>query len=423
MADDTDTHTSSDTVIDIDADRFRESFEAYSAIGATDAGGLHRLTLTEPDREARDRLCEDLADLGLTVRVDELGNTFARRPGRDPDAAPVLIGSHLDSQPKGGRYDGQLGVLTALETLRAFEDEGVETDRPVELVNWTNEEGSRFQQAMLGSSVAVGATSLDDALAMEDREGVTVREALGAIGYDGDHPVGIDPGDVHAYLELHVEQGPKLESSGDSVGVVEGVFGLSWMEATVEGQANHAGPTAMHDRQDALAAATSAVNEIRRLPTRLSADAVATVGRMEVSPGSINVIPDEVTFTVDVRSYDERVVREAPDAVEFEIATACEREGTDYEFESLWSIDPLSFSPTVRDAVAAGATAVGAPFRRIVSGAGHDANYMARVTDAGMVFVPSVDGITHAESEFTEWDDCVAGAETFANATLELAME
>ncbi|WP_254537876.1 Zn-dependent hydrolase [Halomarina litorea] len=411
------------TTVDIDADRFRESFEAYSAIGATDAGGLHRLALTDEDREARDLLAEDLDDLGLTVRVDELGNTFARRPGRDPDAAPVLVGSHLDSQPNGGRFDGQLGVLTALETLRAFEDAGVETDRPVELVNWTNEEGSRFQQAMLGSSVAVGATDLADALAMEDAEGVTVGEALERIGYDGDESPTIDPGDVHAYLELHVEQGPKLESSGDSVGVVDGVFGLSWMEVRVEGQANHAGPTAMHDRQDALVAATTAAGEIHDLPNRLSEDAVATVGRMDVSPNSINVVPDEVTFTVDVRSYDERVVAAAPDAVEFEVATACEREGTTYEFDRLWSIDPLTFSPVVRDAVAAGAEAAGASHRRLVSGAGHDANYMAQVTESGMLFVPSVDGITHAESEFTEWADCVAGAEAFANATLGLATE
>ena len=406
-------------IVDIDAERFRETFEAYSEIGATDAGGLHRLALGEADRAARDRLAEDLADLGLSVRVDELGNMYARRDGTDPAAAPVLVGSHLDSQPMGGRFDGQLGVLTALETLRAFEDAGIETDRPVELVNWTNEEGSRFQQAMLGSSVAAGAVDREDALALADADGTTVGEALERIGYDGDEPAAVD--DVHAYLELHVEQGPKLEAAGDGVGVVDGVFGLSWMEATVEGQANHAGPTAMHDREDALVAATSAIAEIGDLPNRLAEDAVATVGRVEVSPGSINVVPDEVTFTIDVRSYDEAVVAAAPEAVEFEVATACEREGTTYEFDRLWSIDPLEFSPVVREAVAAGAEAADASFRHLVSGAGHDANYMARVTDSGMVFVPSADGITHAESEYTEWDDCVAGAETFANATLELA--
>jgi len=400
--------------LDIDADRFRETFEAYSDIGATENGGLHRLALSDADREARDLLVDHMADLDLTIRVDELGNMYGRRPGRDPDAAPVLIGSHLDSQPHGGRYDGQLGVLTALETLRAFEDEGIETDRPVELVNWTNEEGSRFEQAMLGSGVAAGAVDADAA-------GNTVGEELRRIGYDGDHPAAVT--DAHAYLELHVEQGRELDESDASIGVVDGVFGLNWMEVTVRGRANHAGPTAMHDRQDALVAATDAASGIHDLPNRLSEDAVATVGRMDVSPNSINVIPDEVTFTVDVRSYDREVVASAPDAVEFEVATAAEREGVDYEFKRLWSIDPLEFSPVVREAVAAGAEAAGVPYRHVVSGAGHDANHMAGVTESGMVFVPSVDGITHNESEFTEWDDCVAGVETYANATLELATE
>jgi len=407
--------------LDIDADRFRETFEAYSDIGATENGGLHRLALSDADREARDLLVDHMADLDLTIRVDELGNMYGRRPGRDPDAAPVLIGSHLDSQPHGGRYDGQLGVLTALETLRAFEDEGIETDRPVELVNWTNEEGSRFEQAMLGSGVAAGAVDADHARSLADAAGNTVGEELRRIGYDGDHPAAVT--DAHAYLELHVEQGRELDESGASIGVVDGVFGLNWMEVTVRGRANHAGPTAMHDRQDALVAATDAASGIHDLPNRLSEDAVATVGRMDVSPNSINVIPDEVTFTVDVRSYDREVVASAPDAVEFEVATAAERERVDYEFKRLWSIDPLEFSPVVREAVAAGAEAAGVPYRHVVSGAGHDANHMAGVTESGMVFVPSVDGITHNESEFTEWDDCVAGVETYANATLELATE
>ena len=405
--------------LDIDSERFRETFDTYSEIGATEDGGLHRLALSDADREARDLLVEQMEALDLDVRVDELGNTFGRREGRDPDAAPVLVGSHLDSQPYGGRYDGQLGVLTALETLRTFEDEGVETARPVELVNWTNEEGSRFEQAMLGSGVAAGSVDVDHARSLADAKGRTVGEELARIGYDGDAPAEVD--DAYAYLELHVEQGPTLEESGASIGVVDGVFGLGWMEVTMEGQANHAGPTAMHDRRDALAAATDAASEVNDLPNRLSEDAVATVGRMDVSPNSINVIPDEVTFTVDVRSYDREVLARATDAVEFEVATAAERHGVDYELERLWSIDPLEFSPVVREAVAAGAEAADVPYRHIVSGAGHDANHMASVTESGMVFVPSVGGITHNESEFTEWEDCVAGARTYANATLELA--
>jgi N-carbamoyl-L-amino-acid hydrolase len=407
--------------LDIDADRFRETFEVYSEIGATEKGGLHRLALSDADQEARDLLVDHMADLDLEIRVDEFGNMYGRRQGRSSDADPVLIGSHLDSQPYGGRYDGQLGVLTALETLRTLEDEGVETDRPIELVNWTNEEGSRFEQAMVGSGVAVGGVDLEHALSLSDADGITMAEELRRIGYDGDAPAEVP--ETHAYLELHVEQGPTLEESGSSIGVVDGVFGLNWMEITMLGQANHAGPTAMHDRRDAFVAASDAASEIHDLPNRLSEDAVVTVGRMDVSPNSINVIPDEVTFTVDLRSYDEGVVATAHEDVEFEVSTAAEREGVDYEFEQLWSIDPLEFSPLVREAVAAGAEAADVPCQHIVSGAGHDANYMAQVTESGMVFVPSVGGITHNESEFTEWDDCVAGARTYANATLELATE
>ncbi|MFC7044684.1 Zn-dependent hydrolase [Halobacteriaceae archaeon GCM10025711] len=248
----------------IDADRLRTTFEEYAAIGATDRGGLHRLALSDADREVRDRFVADLESLGLTVRVDELGNTFARRSGAGPDADPVLVGSHLDSQPSGGRFDGQLGVLVALETLRALDDAGVETDRPVEIVNWTNEEGSRFKPALMGSGAWVGEHDLADVLATEDRDGNTVADELARIGYDGDEPC--EPRDVHAYLELHVEQGPVLDDHGTSVGVVDGVFGMAWLEATIFGEADHAGPTPMHARRDAMVAAANAVEKISALP-------------------------------------------------------------------------------------------------------------------------------------------------------------
>lgn len=406
-------------MLPIDEDRFRRTFEEYSAIGATDDGGIHRLALSDADRQVRDRFVDDLEALGLSVRIDELGNIFGRRAGSDPDAAPVLIGSHLDSQPDGGRYDGQLGVLSALETLRALEDEEIETTRPVEIVDWTNEEGSRFEQAMLGSSVFVGETPVEEALALTDGDGVSVAEALADIGYDGDAPC--EPRPVDSYLELHVEQGPKLDAEGKSVGVVDGVFGLAWLEATVYGEADHAGPTTMHSRTDALAAVADAVQRIHELPNRLSEDAVTTVGRIESEPNSINVIPSETTFTVDVRSYDDAVVKRGVEAAEFEIATACEREGATYDLEELWSIPSVEFSPRVRDAIEASAEATGISHRRIVSGAGHDASYLTEHAETGLVFVPSVDGKTHAEAEYTEWSDAVDGAQVFANTVLNLA--
>lgn len=406
-------------VLSIDSERLRRDFEAYSDVGAADRGGLHRLALTDEDAAVRDRFVSDLEALDLDVRIDELGNVFGRRGGSDDDAAPVLIGSHLDSQPSGGRYDGQLGVLVALETLRVLDDEGVETDRPVEIVDWTNEEGSRFKPALFGSGAFVGELSVEEALATTDRDGVSVAEELERIGYDGDEPC--EPHDIHACLELHVEQGPTLEERGNSVGVVDGVFGMAWLEAAISGQADHAGPSPMHTRNDALVAAANAVEKIATLPRKLSDDAVATVGEFGVSPDSINVVPDEATFTVDVRSYDDSVVEEAVERVESEIATACDREGTTYELEEIWRIPHTEFSPTVRNAVADAAETSGVSFQHIVSGAGHDAKYVNDVADTGMIFVPSVDGRTHAQSEYTEWDDVVAGATVFANATRELA--
>lgn len=408
-------------VVDIDADRFEETFEAYSAIGATDRGGLHRLTLTDPDVAVRDRFVDDLEALDLDVRIDRVGNIFGRREGTDSDAAPVLIGSHLDSQPYGGRFDGQLGVLTALETLRAFEDVGLETDRPIEIVNWTNEEGSRFEHAMLGSAVWAGVTDVEDALALTDDDGVSLGEELARTGYDGDEPC--EPGDVHAYLELHIEQGPYLEEEGLSVGIVEGSYGMAWLEATITGASDHAGPTPMHQRSDALAAASEAITSIHGLPNTLSADAIATVGRMDVGPGSVNVIPNEVTFTIDVRSYDDAVVDAAVAGVQREIETACDRWDTDFDLDELWRIDHTEFSELVRDAGLTGAKSAGVSYREMVSGAGHDANYVNQVTDSGMLFVPSVDGKTHSESEYTEWEDAVAGAKAYAATVEELAVE
>lgn len=406
-------------MLTIDADRFRDSFERYSEIGATENGGLHRLALSDEDRAVRDRFVADCESLGLDVRVDRVGNIFARRAGTDPDAAPVLIGSHLDSQPKGGRFDGQLGVLTALETLRTFADEGVETRRPIELVNWTNEEGSRFTHAMMGSGAWVGELSVDHVLEMTDSDGLRVADELDRIGYAGDEPV--EPFDVHAGLELHIEQGPQLAERGLPLGVVEGVFGMGWLRVTVHGETDHAGPTPMHTRQDALATAADAISELNRLPNRLSEDAVATVGELHVEPNSINVIPDRVEFTVDLRSYDDAVIDEGIAAVEAELTAACERHGTSFDLTTEMRSSPAAFAPEVRDAVAGAADALDIPYDRILSPAGHDAKYVNDYFPAGMVFVPSEGGKTHNEAEFTEWDDCVQAATVFANATRSLA--
>jgi N-carbamoyl-L-amino-acid hydrolase len=407
------------TDLEVDAERLRRRFERYSEFGATDDGGLHRLALTDEDAAVRDRFVSDLEALGLDVTVDEMGNVFGRREGTDPEADPVLVGSHLDSQPYGGRYDGQLGVLAALETVRAMDDAGVETERPIAVVNWTNEEGARFEEPMLGSAVFAGETSLETAHDLTDDDGVRLGDELERIGYRGD--AACEPRPVDACLELHVEQGPFLEEHGSSVGVVEGVFGMAWLRATVRGAADHAGPSPMHTRTDALAAAAEAVTKVESLPARLSDDAVATVGRIDVEPDSINVIPSEATFTVDVRSYDDDVVETAVERATREVAVAAERVGADWDVETLWRIPHAEFSPRVREAATEAAAATGVSHERIVSGAGHDAKHLNGLTDAGMLFVPSAGGTTHAESEFTPWADCVAGVRAFAETTRRLA--
>ncbi|MFC4438504.1 MULTISPECIES: Zn-dependent hydrolase [Natrialbaceae] len=407
-------------MISIDEGRFRETFERYADIGRTENGGIHRLALTETDGRVRDQFVSDLEALGLDVRIDEVGNIFGRREGTEPDAAPVVVGSHLDSQPYGGRFDGQLGVLTALETVRTFVDEGVDHRRPIEVVNWTNEEGSRFKPALMGSGTFTGEFDVDETLERTDDDGTSVEEALEEIGYRGEVPC--RPGeDVHSYLELHVEQGPVLEERDVAVGVVEGILGMVWLDATIRGEADHAGPSPMHTRQDALVAATDVVQAVRRLSNRIADDVVTTVGELDVSPNSINVIPSTVSFTVDARSYDDDVVAELAERIEREIDQACRREGTTYDLEEIWRIPHTEFSPTVRDTAFEAASATDTSTREMVGGAGHDASYLNDITDAGLLFVPSVDGKTHNEAEYTEWSDAVAGATVFAETTRRLA--
>jgi N-carbamoyl-L-amino-acid hydrolase len=404
--------------ISIDADRLQETFEKYSAIGATDNGGLHRLTLSDADVEAREEFVSDIEALGLDVEVDEVGNIYGYLEGATDEDA-VMIGSHLDSQPMGGRYDGQLGVLTALETLRAFDDADIVTDRPLIIVNWTNEEGARYKPAMLGSGVYAGEIDLDRALGAEDDDGITLGAELERTGYDGSNAP--DPGDVHSFLELHVEQGPQLIGTDDTIGIVEGVLGMAWIEVTVEGKSDHAGPSPVHDRNDPMMAAAAAMDRIGTMPNRLSADARTTIGRVSSEPDSVNVIPSKVTFTVDIRSFEDATIDRGLELIESELETACAHHGTTFDVDQLWRISNVEFSETVQSAISRAVEATGIPGRPLLSGAGHDACYVNSVIDTGMMFVPSVGGISHSEDEFTEWDDCLAGAEVYANTVHELA--
>ncbi|AHG01226.1 hypothetical protein HALLA_02290 (plasmid) [Halostagnicola larsenii XH-48] len=408
--------------IEIDRERFIETMKEQADIGATDGGGLHRLALSDEDKAIRDWFRDQLEALGLEVRVDAFGNMFARREGTDPDADPILIGSHLDSQPYGGIYDGALGVIAPLELLRTLEEEGRVTEHPIEIVNWTNEEGSRFQPAMQGSGVWAGVHDIDAEYDRTDENGERLGDELERIGYRGDIPV--EPqNDYEAYLELHIEQGPYLELEEKDVGVVTGVVGFYWGAITFYGEADHSGPTPMHYRNDALVAAADVITQVRRIPGTLGDRTVGTVGYVDAQPNSINIIPEEVTITFGFRDPSDEIVAEAKERVLAEAQTAAQREGLDWEWEQRHQSDSVEFADTCIDAVQASADDLGYDSMRIFSGAGHDAVHLTDICDTSMVFAVSEDGKSHNEDEYTSWDDCYSAANTIANAAYRLATD
>ncbi|MFC6770203.1 allantoate amidohydrolase [Halorubrum pallidum] len=405
----------------LNKDRLVDAMETQAAIGGTDDGGLHRLALSDADKAVRDWFVEQLRALDLTVRIDAFGNIFGRRPGTDPDAAPVLIGSHLDSQPNGGIYDGQLGVVAALELLRTLDDECIETSHPIEIVNWTNEEGSRFQPGLQGSGVWSGEFDLQTEYDRTDRDGVRLVDELERIGYRGDAPA--EPTEAYeAYYELHIEQGPNLDESESDVGVVTGVVGLSWGEVTFTGEANHAGSTPMHLRYDAGVPAAELLVHIRRLPGRIGERTVGTVGSIEVEPDSINIIPETATVTWDVRDPSDGVVERAVDQLSAEAKAAAQREGVDYEVEEMARTQGAEFDTRCVETVQRVADEFGYESMRLLSGGNHDASHVNEVCDAAMVFAVSEDGKSHTSEEFTSWNDCYKAVNTVANATLSTAM-
>lgn len=403
--------------IRVDRRRLRRSLEAMARTGATAAGGVTRLALTDMDRQARDLLVNWLDEAGLHVEVDAMGNIFGRRSGSHADDAPVLAGSHLDSQPCGGRFDGAFGVSAALEVARTLEDRGIVTRRPLEVVDWTNEEGSRFSPPMIGSAVFAGLTSLEEAHAIVDSDGNSIGEELARIGYRGEAPCG--GRSAHAYLEAHIEQGPVLEGEGTAIGVVRGIQAMSRFCVAVRGEADHAGTAPMATRRDALVAAADMVRAIRDTAASRN-ELVATVGSLSVMPDSPNVIPGGVTFTIDLRSPEPAVLREAEEELPQILATASEQEGTTFVLERLWHLPLISFSSRCVQAVREGAQKLGYSHREIISGAGHDAGHLARICDSGMIFVPCEGGRSHTEAENASWSDLEAGANVLLQAVLRL---
>jgi beta-ureidopropionase / N-carbamoyl-L-amino-acid hydrolase len=401
----------------INPQRLWDSLMDTAQIGGTEKGGICRLTLTDLDRKVRDWFRSQCEALGCTVTVDQVGNMFALKPGRRSDMAPIAIGSHLDTQPTGGKFDGVLGVLGGLEVMRTLHDLGYETNAPLMLVNWTNEEGSRFAPAMLGSGVYAGVFDRTFADSREDRQGTTFADAIESIGYRGEAA----PGSVKfgAMFELHIEQGPILEAEQKVIGIVTGVQGMRWYEIELTGREAHTGSTPMNLRANALLGAARVVERVDQIALEHAPSAVGTVGLVEVKPNSRNVIPGHVFFTVDFRHPDDAVLDQMERKLLESVPTIAQEIGLEPEVNKVWDSPAVRFDPDCIAAVRTGIEKVGLPAREMVSGAGHDAAYIARVAPTTMIFVPCAGGLSHNEAESTTFEECSAGAQVLRNAVLE----
>jgi N-carbamoyl-L-amino-acid hydrolase len=384
-------------------------------VGGTPKGGIRRLTLTDEDKRIRDWFKASCEALGCAVHVDEVGNMFAVRPGRDDSLPPIAMGSHLDTQPTGGKFDGVLGVLGAMEAMRTLVEAGYQTHAPLAIANWTNEEGSRFAPAMLCSGVHAGVFTPEFAWSRTDRDGVTLGDALDAIGYRGIEKAGARK--FQAMFELHIEQGPILEAEGKDIGVVQGVQGMRWYEVTVTGQDAHTGATPMHLRKNALLGAARMIDRIDAL-AQAHLPGVATVGLIENKPNSRNVIPGEVFFTVDLRHPDETVLEAMEAEFRKALAEVMAALTLGFQEQCVWRSPAVRFAPELIACVREGAERSGLSTRDIASGAGHDAAYTARVMPTTMIFVPCAGGISHNEAESTSEAECANGAQVLLNAVI-----
>jgi N-carbamoyl-L-amino-acid hydrolase len=388
-------------------------------IGGTQKGGVCRLALTDLDRQGRDLVVSWAKQAGLTVTIDKIGNVFMRRAGKNPNLPPISCGSHIDTQPTGGKFDGNYGVLAGIEVIRTLNDHKIETEAPIEVIFWTNEEGSRFVPVMMGSGVFAGAFTLDHAYAAKDTEGKTVKEELERIGYAGPEEPGKHP--LGAYFEAHIEQGPVLEAADKTIGVVTGVLGLRWYDCVVTGMEAHAGPTPMAVRKDALQVATKIMQETVAIAHRYPPHGRGTVGFVQNFPNSRNVIPGRVSFSIDLRNID----AERLDAMDRDIRGFVEKmakeSGLEISIEQVSHFEPCPFEKGCVGAVEGAAKELGYSYMDAVSGAGHDAVYMARLAPAGMVFVPCKDGISHNEIEDAKPEHLEAGCNVLLHAMLDRA--
>lgn len=407
----------------INADRLWSRLYELAEVGRSEGGGVTRLSFTEEERAAKGLVASYMREAGLEVRQDAVGNLIGRREGSDPEAPIVLAGSHVDSVPNGGDFDGPLGVLAAVEALQVMEERDVETGRPIEVVAFTDEEGARFGFGMIGSRATAGTLTPED-LDREDESGVSIAGAMRDSGLD---PERIDEaarpeGSIHAYVELHIEQGRILENEDLPVGVVTGIAGPVWLRLTLEGEAGHAGTTPMGLRRDALVAAAAIVGRVEREAAR-TGTTVGTVGQLELKPGGINIIPGHVSFSLDLRDIDKEVRDGVEARISDEAGRICEERGIGLETQTLQRLPPVLCSDLVRGAAREACDALGFEPFELASGAGHDGMHLADLCPIGMIFVRSKNGLSHNPDEYSSREDCTAGAEVLYLTLLRLAGE
>ena len=415
------TATVSDTqTLRVNGERLWQSLMDLARIGATDKGGVCRLALTDLDRQGRDLVVGWAREAGMSVTVDQIGNVFMRRPGRNNTLPPIMTGSHIDTQPTGGKFDGNYGVLAGIEVVRTLNDHGIETEAPIEVAFWTNEEGSRFVPVMMGSGVFAKAFTLEHAYAATDTEGKTVKGELERIGYIGDQEPGDHP--IGAYFETHIEQGPVLEDNDKTIGVVEGVLGIRWFDCTVTGMEAHAGPTPMGLRKDAMLAATRIMQDVVAAAHRHPPHGRGTVGMVQVFPNSRNVIPGRVKFSIDLRNSTDALVDQMAAEVKAFADQVAKEHGVQVQIDLVSSYPAQQFHAECVEAVGRAAAKLGYSHMPAVSGAGHDAVYMAKLAPSGMIFIPCKDGISHNEIEDASPEHITAGCNVLLHAMLERAL-
>ncbi|MCQ4635553.1 Zn-dependent hydrolase [Anaerovorax odorimutans] len=405
----------------INEERLKERMERINSIAVTEEDGMMRLALSDADKEARDLLVSWMEEAGMSVRVDDMGTIYGVMKGRDEKALPICVGSHMDTQPNGGRYDGFFGVMAGLEAILTIKESGAEFDSDLMVADWTNEEGARFVPPMLASGTNAGQFTAQWVYDRQDTEGIRYEDELKRIGYKGDKENRLTK--AKAYLEPHIEQGPVLDAKGISCGIVTGALGITGLDVTISGEANHAGTTPMSHRKDALVAAAEAISRIRKNCIDFGEPAVITNGIINAQPASKNIVPGSVYFSIDLRYHTDEGMAELEKQTKDIIHKTCAELGTTAEIEQYWRAKPAIFNETIVRCVEEAAAEKGLSAMKIISGAGHDAVFINEIIPTGMIFVPSIKGMSHCPQEDTKWEDLVSGAELTADVLLKLDKE